>query len=317
MVVVLSEQAGIPAAQDSGTGRRAGTLVTLGAALVVLLLALGSVLWPSGRQGRIQGAILVLDPAAGPQRQEKLYRPLTGFLEAMAGEPLRLVVARDVADFQLALETGVDFVMCPDGVALGLDPGGFEPLVTGRRPAPRNLRPRSVLLFRKTAGLVDQPWKTLPQRTVLGDSLSLAGGGGLRGGGASRPACAFGPDPYDHAPVIHAARLGAFDYARVRQWDVDNFFAAGLLLSSEWGVEPLSVPVPDLVVLASRNLPTTLRLKAREGLSGLGRSGDKGTEGKVVAGLSLIHLAGFNILLEPDFERIRGIFAPDWQAPTN
>jgi ABC-type phosphate/phosphonate transport system substrate-binding protein len=292
---------------------RSGVLVTVGAGALVLLLALGSLLWPASRQGRVQGAVMVLDPTADPNRTAFLYQPLTDLLERSVEHDMELKVVRDENEFQEGLAAGVDFVFCPDGRALTLDSASFEPLVTGRRSAPRNLRPRGVLLSLKSAGLVAEPWLTHASRTALGDSFSLAGGGE----GLDRSAtagCAWGPDPYDHGPVIQAARLGAFDFVRVRQWDAQRFFDSGLLDKEEWVVTPVTVPVPDLVIMASRDLPATLRMRARETLSGLGRSSETDLEHQVMTGLAFIHLTGFNILLEPDFDRVRGIFKRDWPA---
>ena len=194
-------------------------------------------------------------------------------------------------------------------------------MAVGRRAAPRNLRPRGVLVYRKSAGLVKAPWLSRPEATVCGDSLSLtATGMWRRQGGNAAPelaephSCAWGPDPYDHAPTLHAARLGGFDYALVRQWDADRFFADGLLSHLEWGIELMTVPVPDIVIFVSRSVTGKTRLAVGEGLVALGRSpGDQPPAVREVRrAISRLNLAGFNPLVDPDFEFVRRNFAGYW-----
>ncbi len=298
---------------------RAGLVVTIVAALFVLILAAGALLWPAGSRGKVQGLVLVFDSAGDAQRTQRVYTPLARFLEAVAGQEMELKIATTRPQFDTYLSQGVDFVLAPDGLSLELSRQEFEPLVVGRRPAPRNLRPRGVLLFRKSGSRDGPPAILLPERIAFGDSLSLvcrpripelaqiAGAGGLR----------FGPDPYDHGPVIHAARLGAFDYVVVREWDAERFLAAGLLDQGQWGMRPLTGPVPDLVLSAAKQLPGAVRVDARESLAILGRGSEpQGELGASLAeGLSVMHLAGFNILLEPDLDRYRENGEADWQAP--
>ena len=159
---------------------------------------------------------------------------------------------------------------------------------------------------------------TLPKS---GDSVSLTATGMWRrqreetstGSGPSS-GCAWGPDPYDHTPVLHAARLGGFDYALVRQWDADRFFADGLLSPLEWGIELVTVPVPDIVFFASRSVPGKTLLAVGDGLVALGR----GPEGQPPAArvvrraIGGLNLAGFNLLVDPDFEFVRRNFAGNW-----
>ena len=131
--------------------------------------------------------------------------------------------------------------------------------------------------------------------------------------------CAWGPDPYDHAPVLHAARLGAFDYALVRQWDADRFFAEGLLSPQEWDVEIMTVPVPDIVLFAARSVTAQTRLALGDGLSNLGRDSEEATPaaGVLRQALTFLNLEGFNLLVDPDFELVRRNFAEDWPADTD
>jgi hypothetical protein len=294
-------------------------VVTIVAALFVLILAAGSLLWPAGQRGKVQGLVLVFDSGGDTQRTQRVYTPLARFLEAVAGQEMKLKIVTTRDQFDTCLAQGVDFVLAPDGLALQLNRLDFEPLVVGRRPAPRNLRPRGVLLYRKSESRDGPPAVLLPERIAFGDSLSLvcrpripelaqiAGAGELR----------FGPDPYDHGPVIHAARLGAFDYVVVRGWDAERFLAGGLLDHEHWGMRSLTGPVPDLVLAAAKQLPGAVRVDARESLAALGRGSEpQGELGAVLAeGLSVMHLAGFNILLEPDLDRYRENGEADWQAP--
>ena len=99
-------------------GRRASTL----AAGMVLLLATGAVFWPGGPPGAFRGVCLVFDPCGGVSRNTSLYHPLTDFLAQSTEHSLELVIAKDTADFQVQLEKGADFVFCPDGLGLALEP---------------------------------------------------------------------------------------------------------------------------------------------------------------------------------------------------
>ena len=163
------------------------------------------------------------------------------------------------------------------------------------------------------------PWIRHPQRTVFGDSLSLSATGVLRSGQISATAgiprgCACGPDPYDHSPVLHALRLGGFDYAVVRQWDAERFFAERLLPGDGWSMEILTGPVPDLTLFASREIPAARLLAVSGELSQLGRTGaeeDSATR-RLVRSLAELHLSGFNVLIEPDFDLVRGGYPADW-----
>jgi hypothetical protein len=317
-VAVLSE------AQETSPGpegaRRPGTnlVLTVAAAGIVLVLALGAVLWPAGRSPSLRGLVLVFDSAGDSSRVDGLYRPLASYLEQVSGHAMDLEVAPDSAAFFAAASRGADFIFCPDGLALGLDPESYEPLVTARRAAPRNLRPRGVLVYRLSAGLVERPWFTEPGRTVVGDSVSLAGAGAVLGNPLGT-GLSWGPDPYDHGPVLHAARLGAFDYACVRQWDAERFFDANLLPREEWGLEFLTDPVPDLVLMASRRIPANIKLAVGENLAGFARTDEPITPaGETLGrGLPLLRLVGFNLLLEPDFDRVRGIFTGHWHPESD
>jgi hypothetical protein len=118
--------------------------------------------------------------------------------------------------------------------------------------------------------------------------------------------------------VLHAARLGAFDYAVVRQWDADRFFTAGLLTALEWGVEPLTVPVPDVVLMVGPPL-TGSRLEVGDRLAGLGRRTDGQSPAAVQLQVALenLGLVGFNLLVEPDFDLVRRNFAGNWLPATD
>lgn len=297
------------------------------AALLVILLALGAVIWPRSQGQGGSALLLVYDSSGNIERQESIYRPLADFLGEITGRELDLALVGQVADFRRQASEGAEFLLCPDGLSLGLDPDDFAPLVIARRSVPHNLRPRSVLVYRKSRGKVIAPWRKYPQRTVFGDSVSLVATAGLRhaysvvGPEVTFPSdravlrtCAWGPDPFDHSPVLHAARLGAYDYAVVRQWDADRFFQEGLLSSLTWGREVLSTPVPDIVLLCRDQWSPSVRLKIRQALASLGRSdqslGANATQ--LMAGLERLHLAGFNLLLEPELKIVRVNFAKDW-----
>lgn len=317
VVSVLSDAVGGGNISPESQGHRSGLLLTFVAAIFVLVLALGAMFWPKGKSPSLSGRVLIFEATGDANRLNILYRPLVNFLTETSGHEMDLQIAATRGEFLASAGDDVDFIFCPDGLALQLDPDLFQPLVAGRRNAPKNLRPRHVLVYRLASGLMVDPWLNQPARTVLGDSLSLAGSGvALKGRAPGELNCSWGPDPYDHSPVLHAARLGAFDYALVRQWDADRFFESGLLSRDVWGQESLSDPLPDLVLMARKGTPPRVRLDVREKLAAIGRSDDKATvpTQALVSGLPLHHLAGFNILLEPDFDRIRGIFKDHWQA---
>ena len=295
---------------------RGSVPLTLAAAVLVVLLAVGALLWPRGGDSNHPHVLLVCDTSGNQSRQTRVYASLREYLVSLETGALDLVVTPTVTEFMVRLAEQPDFVLAPDGLALQAPPTQYLPLVAGRRAAPRNLRPRGVLVSRRAAAGEPEPWRTQPQATVFGDSLSLTAVGVLRGSGANRwqrnRSC--GPDPYDHGPVLHALRLGGFSHALVRQWDADRFFAEGLLNHDQFVVREVVAPVPDAVLLVSRNLPRHLRLRCGEGLSALGRQQDE--EAPLARDLRLaladLHLAGFNLLLEPDFELVRKNFARDW-----
>lgn len=297
-------------AEPAGAGRR----LAAAAAAAVLLLALGAVLWPRGGGGADAVPLLVCDPSGRQDRVAAVYEPLARVLAEAAGRPVVLQVLPRAGDLRAAAAAGPCFVLAPDGLALDLGRDGFAPLAAGRGPVPRNLRPRGVLVWRRAAGHADEPWRTRPQRTVLGDTLSLCAGGVFAlGDGAAAPALAAGPDPFDHGPVLHAARLGAFDYALVRQWDADRFLAAGLLDEAAWGVRELTPPVPDIMLMAARALPRGQRLAAGDALAAVGRDDDGGeASARLAAGLERLQLAGFNLLLDPDLDLVRGQLRGHW-----
>jgi hypothetical protein len=308
---------------DPRSGRLGGggRSITALAGALILVLAGGALLWPGSGPSRNRGVFLVFDSTGDRVRVVNVYEPLQQFLNEFTGRPLDLEVVGTVGAFAEMQVVGVDFVLCPDGLGLDLPASGFVPVAVGRRAAPRNLRPRGVLVYRKSAGLVTDPWISRPAATVCGDSVSLSATGSWRrqGKAATTAApefgtCAWGPDPYDHAPVLHAIRLGGFDYALVRQWDADRFFVDGLLSPLEWGLELMTIPVPDVVVFASRSVNGKTRLAVGDGLAGLGRAAqdDSPVAGMARKALGGLNLVGFNLLVEPDFDLVRRNFAGDW-----
>jgi hypothetical protein len=300
-----------------GSGRSRAVL----AGILVIGLACGALLWPGSDPSRSRGVFLVFDSSGNQARVTAVFEPLQDFLGAFTDRPLDLQVVPTLAAFRQMVKEGVDFVLCPDGLALDLPEGDFVPVAVGRRAAPRNLRPRSLLVYRKAAGLVDAPWLARPGATVCGDSVSLSATGKWRllagepaRGPATMDACAWGPDPYDHAPALHAARLGGFDYALVRQWDADRFFAAGLLSPQEWGREVMTMPVPDIVLFAARSVGGQVRLEVGNGLASLGRQDHEQhpLARDLQRGIAGLNLVGFNLLVDPDFDLVRRNFARDW-----
>ena len=308
--------------KPEGGGSRLPISAAALAAMVVAALAVGAWLVPLGGQREGAAELLVFDPLGGA-RCEVAFGPLENFLARSLERPLQLVVADNLSAFRHRAASA-DIILCSDWVGLSLAGDAFAPLAAGRRHAPQNLRPRSVLVYRKEAGLLARPWIDAPERTILGDSLSLAAMGALGHNGKAAVndqswpvalrSCVCGPDPFDHGPALHAARLGCFDYAVVRQWAAERFLISGLLSPLEWEVAELTGPVPDVVVLASRRLSAGKRTRLRDALVGLGRSQDQpSVQAEAVrTGLATIGLAGFNMLLEADFDQLRRRFVRRW-----
>jgi hypothetical protein len=259
--------------------------------------------------------LLVLLPEADPRRIDAL-EALTAHLGASSRVDLDLHVVADEAAFVAALDEAL-VLFCPDGVALPLPSAAWQPLATGRRRVPWNLRPSSVLVTRRPERAGEAPWSTDPGRTVFGDSLSLVCLAPLCQGGEARirpEGVSWGGDPFDHRGVLEAARHGAYDHAVVRQWDAERAFAAGRLDPSVWRVRSLSGPLPDLVLMASRRLPQAARLDLQEALTVLGRRSETGAarEERLCARLAVMGLEGFNLLLGPDFDHVRRRYGGCW-----
>jgi hypothetical protein len=130
----------------------------------------------------------------------------------------------------------------------------------------------------------------------------------------ARLGCAVGPDPFDHAPVLHAARLGCFDYAVVRQWAADAFFDRGLLTAAEWDIVPLTEPVPDFVVLASHRVSAAERASLQTALVTLRARKKEATPpvARVFAALAQVGIAGFEPLSARELERLRRRYGERW-----
>jgi hypothetical protein len=114
--------------------------------------------------------------------------------------------------------------------------------------------------------------------------------------------------------VLHALRLGCFDYAVVRDLAVDRFLKSGLLDPVSYGIENLSAPLPDVVIMVAESCPTAVRVRLREVLLGLGRSTApvQAVENEALVGLAQLGLSGFNLLLENDFYQLRRQFVRRW-----
>ncbi len=295
---------------DAAAPRSAGLpRVAVVAALLVLVLAVGTLIVPRSDTRRPGGRLLAFVGGEPGGARREMVQDLGAYLAEQAGYPLEVVPVRDRERFLALAAGGVDFALCPDGLALGLEDSSYASLAVGRRKMPSNLWPRGVMVHRRDAAPLDKPWVEAPARTVFGDSLSLAALGGVEASADLR-ACAFGPDPYDHGPVLHALRLGAFDYALVRQWDAEAFFTAGLLDAELYELEMVTDPVPDMVLMAHRKASVVQRMAWAEALGLLGTGERPVTEAgrELAQSLSGLGLAGFDILLELDFDRLRGRF---------
>ncbi len=292
----------------------------------MLVLALTAWLVPRRELAAPPDLLLIVDPCADLREWER-GAPVAAWLGAHMGRSLRAVAATPAAAGDLLRKGEAALVVCPDRVGLALDSSLYAPLAVGRRRAPHNLRPRSVRVSRRGAPGAARPWSEAPTRTMLGDSLSLAGlfplctealvaDGSVAAPGAwAARGLRFGPDPYDHGPVLHALRMGAADHAVVREWTARRFVAMGLLDAAAWEVAPISEPLPDVMVLGARRWPAVDLLRARELLVGLGRHAaveDRAAEQAVRLELAPLGLHGFNLLLEPEYELLRRQYQACW-----
>lgn len=285
-------------------------------AVVLLALAAGALWWPTEPDVRGGGALLVYLPEADARREAALEE-LAAVVGRQTALDLSLVVARDQDRFRDGLDEAV-LVLCPDGPAISLPTDAWQPLATGRRRVPWNLRPRPVLVSRIDADTTACPWRTAPARTVFGDSLSLvclapviAEGRTIRPEGV-----AWGGDPYDHRGVLAALAHGAYDHAVVRQFDAEAAVAAGLLPTHHWRVRRLGAPVPDIMVMVSRRLSSATRRDLQMALGVLGRElGGPGEDtAALVAALGCLGLDGFNFtpMLGTDVDRARRRYGAGW-----
>lgn len=285
--------------------------------LLLIALALAAWLWPDDQERRGDGSMLVFMPRADERRLDAL-KDLADAVGEAAAMDLSLTVTSEMTSFFGQLDRAL-VVLAPDGLALELRLATWQPVATGRRRVPRNLRPMSVLVSRRSAPATATPWRTAPTRTVFGDSLSMVCRvAWCQDASGDRPAgVAFGVDPYDHREVLAALRHGAYDHAVVRQWDAEQALADGLLAPTEWKLTVLSDPLPDVMVMASRRLPTAVRMEIQQVLTVLGRSIDHqtGRDRQLVAGLGLFGLDGFNLMLGPEFDRLRRQYEPCWPQP--
>jgi hypothetical protein len=280
----------------------------LAVALCLLGLTAASILVPLPSTWRGDGTLLVLLPCSDPRRQEALLE-LSSYLGRKTRLDIHLQVASDRTAFDTMLPRAI-LTLSPDAVALGLAPDEWLAMAHGRRQAPWNHRPVSVLVTRGDPAVNDQPWLDEPERTVFGDSLSLVCLVPLCREARLEPlpeGVGWGADPYDHRAVLVAAAHGAYDHAVVRQWDALAALSAGWLDPARWRLHKLSGPVPDIVLCASRTLPGAVRLDLQEALAMLGRSdADLTPDDRLVqVQLGQLGLDGFNLLLGPDVDRLR------------
>ena len=136
-------------AGGSGATRRGPGRVTAAAAGLVVVLALGAVLWPRAETHLEAPSLLVFDPSGDDTRVAGVYGHLQEHLAAASGRELGLIVVRDLAAYGRELARTPAFVLAPDGLALAAGPGEYLPVASVRRPAPRNLRPSGAAIFRR------------------------------------------------------------------------------------------------------------------------------------------------------------------------
>ncbi len=76
----------------------------------------------------------------------------------------------------------------------------------------------------------------------------------------------------------------------------------------------MTIPVPDIVLFASRSVPGRIRLQAGDGLAALGRNGEEQppVTRDLQQGITGLNLVGFNHLVDPDFDLVRRNFGGNW-----
>jgi hypothetical protein len=284
-------------------------------ALLIVLLAAASQWWPRPEADLGDGTLLAYLPVADVRREDAIAA-LGQYVGDTIDRTLVPRIARDREEFRAGLDDAL-VVIAPDGAALALPTAAWQPVVAARRHVPWNLRPSGMLLSRRDVAATEAPWRTAPRRTAIADSLSLVCLAPLcaDGSGHQLPRdVAWGDDPLDHAAVLVAAAHGAYDHVVAREWDVEAAVAAGRLDPARWTTRKVSGPMPDVVVLASRRLPAASRLALQQALSTLGRSadGEDARCARLEVHLGQLGLDGFNLLLGPDFDRLRRQFGPCW-----
>ena len=79
-------------------------------------------------------------------------------------------------------------------------------------------------------------------------------------------------------------------------------------------MEILTIPVPDIVLFAAREIPGRKRLEVGDGLAALGRGGEEQSPlaRDLQRGIARLNLVGFNLLVDPDFDLVRRNFVGNW-----
>jgi hypothetical protein len=129
-------------------------------------------------------------------------------------------------------------------------------------------RERPVLLHHR-----GDAWQALEApRVVFGDSLTWQGGRGawdhLRERGFASTSdfgrAHYGRNPYDHLEAIAALVHDAYDLAIVRETDLRDALASGLVDRGRFGFEPAGALRPTFVLLASPQLSADARERVRD-----------------------------------------------------
>jgi len=102
------------------TARNGGRYVAVAAALFVVVLAAASLWWPRPVHRATGPVVLILDPAGDERRAATTWPTLAQVLAAARPTPPQVILARTRQEFRARLGDHPEFLVCPDGVALGL-----------------------------------------------------------------------------------------------------------------------------------------------------------------------------------------------------
>lgn len=234
---------------------------------------------------------------AGSARTVRAVTPLADYL----GLTVRRTVVPVVADAdELRGNRGdFDLVLIPSTLVSSWSAGST--VLAWAKPQGRSrARTRPFALYPR-----DAPWdERAAPRVIFGDSLTWSGGAGSDGfladHGFDRASAegrtAHGVNPYDHLEAVAALVHGAFDLAIVRDADLYEALATGLVDRARFAFGPAGPARGGFVLMAGPTLSDAARRRIREAVLNLDLyQYDEANHRvrSVLASLTLLGLAGF------------------------